>query len=470
MLLIRRASMIAGCLGLMGFVFANTSVHAATPLTTKLVANGLTRPIFVTHAPDDFDRIFIIEKQGIIKVLHINTSGASPMVFMNIDARVTGGTSDFSEQGLLGLAFDPDYANNGFFYVNYTNGTNTRISRFSVDGGNPDLGDDTSEVILKTIAQPQTNHNGGWIGFGPNDGMLYVATGDGGGGGDDDPGHTSGTGNGQDITNNLLGKILRYDVSGGTAAIPADNPFVGVTGDDDIWAYGLRNPWREAFDSLTGDLWIADVGQNAWEEVNVQPADSTGGENYGWRCREGMHNFNFQAFCSALTFVEPIHEYGHNVSPFGCSISGGEVYRGCLIPDLRGEYFFADFCQPRIWSIRFDFNSGIATVTDRNPELNPTTSINDITSFGRDAAGEVYICDQGGEIHQIFPGGATDAPTPFDWDNDGDVDDFDAKGIVECTTGPLGSFTDCQCDVFDGDTNGAIDLSDFLEFQIAFTG
>lgn len=470
MLLIRRTSTIAWGLGLLGLLIANTSLHAATPLTTKLVANGLTRPIYVTHAPDDFDRIFIIEKQGIIKVLNINARGAAPTVFMNIDARVTGGTSDSDERGLLGLAFDPDYDNNGYFFVNYTNGTNTRISRFSVDGSDPDLGDDTSELILKTIAQPQTNHNGGWLGFGPNDGMLYAAMGDGGGGGDTGAGHTAATGNGQDITSNLLGKILRYDVSGGTAAIPPDNPFVNTNGDDEIWAYGLRNPWREAFDSLTGDLWIADVGQGSWEEVDFQPADSTGGENYGWRCREGAHNFNFEAFCSTLTFVEPVHEYARGGSPFRCAITGGEVYRGCLMPDYRGAYFFADYCAARIWSLRYDPDSGVATVTERTSELNPTFSIGDITSFGRDAAGEVYICDQGGEIHQIFPGGTPDAPTPFDWDNDGDVDDFDAKGIVECSTGPLGSYTDCQCDVFDDDDNGAIDLSDFMEFQIAFTG
>ena len=454
-------------------LFGGTSaVQAATPLTTKLVATGLTRPVFVTHAPDDVGRIFILEKRGIIKVLDITSSGATPTVFMDIDARVTGGTTENSEQGLLGLAFDPDYENNGFFYVNYTAGSTTRISRFSVDANDPNLGDDTSEDILLTFSQPQANHNAGWIGFGPNDGLLYVATGDGGGANDGGTGHTAATGNGQDITNNLLGKMLRLDVTGAAVAIPPDNPFVGVTGDDEIWAYGLRNPWRDAFDSLTGDLWIADVGQNLWEEIDFQPGSSMGGENYGWRCREGMHNFNFQAFCSALTFVEPVHEYAHNLSPFGCAITGGEVYRGCLIPDLRGAYFFADFCVARIWSMRLDPVTGVASVTERTTELDPPGAavLNQISSFGIDASGEMYICDQGGQVYRIVPGGAVDPPTPQDWDNDGDVDLFDLSGFVQCQTPPGGSFSDCACDVFDDDNDGAIDLSDFQAFQLAFTG
>lgn len=457
----------AGC----GVCLTASGLFAATPLTTELVQTGLTRPIYVTHAPDDFDRIFIIEKQGIIQVLDISTVGATATTFMNIDARVTGGGTDNDERGLLGLAFDPDFSSNGFFYVNYTNGSNTRVSRFSVDAGDPNLGDDTSEDILMTIAQPQANHNGGWIAFGPNDGLLYIATGDGGGSNDSGPGHTLATGNSQDITNNLLGKMLRMDVSGAAATIPPDNPFVSTNGDDEIWSYGLRNPWRNAFDTLTGDLFIADVGQGSWEEVDFQPADSLGGENYGWRCREGAHNFNFQAFCASLTFDEPIHEYARGGIPFRCAITGGEVYRGCAIPDLRGAYFFADFCSDQIWMLTRSA-AGTVTVTEVTGELDPPgiAAITDVTSFGRDAAGEIYICDQGGQVYRIIPDGDADPPTPQDWDNDGDVDDFDLQGFVNCETAPDGSFVDCQCDVFDDDGNGAIDLRDFQAFQTAFTG
>lgn len=267
--------------------FSSLCANAQTPLTTELVVDGLERPMFVTHAPGDFERLFVIEKRGRIRVL-LNGS-LLPTPFLDIDAIVGGGTSDWSEQGLLGLAFHPEYQTNGLFYVDYTDtsGGDTIVAEYMVSA-NPNIADAGSARQLIEINQPQSNHNGGWLGFGP-DGYLYIATGDGGGGGDDDSGHTAGVGNGQDITDNLLGKMLRINVDGddfpgdpaSNYAIPVDNPFVGIIGDDEIWAFGLRNPWRNAFDRETGDLWIADVGQSAWEEVDFQDAASAGGENYG---------------------------------------------------------------------------------------------------------------------------------------------------------------------------------------------
>jgi glucose/arabinose dehydrogenase len=382
---------------------------AATPLTTERVATGLSRPLYVTHAPGDSDRLFIVEQRGTIRILDIASEPpALGATFLDIQARVRDASN---EQGLLGLAFHPDYQSNGFFYVTYTDtGSDTRVSRFAVTG-DPDDADENSEVILLAISQPQSNHNGGWLAFGPNDGYLYIATGDGGGGGDNEPGHTPGVGNGQDITDNLLGKILRIDVNGsdgpgGLYGIPPDNPFAGVAGDDEIWAYGLRNPWRNAFDRDNGDLYIADVGQNTWEEIDYQPWTSDGGESWGWRCREGAHDFNFNGGCESVTHVEPIFEYSHGGSPFRCSITGGEVYRGCAVPDLRGTYFYADWCSDQIWSLVV--KAGAATdQQERTAELDPPgpLSIDSITSFGSDADGELYIADRDGDIYKIVPDG-----------------------------------------------------------------
>lgn len=403
-----RQLVVMGC-WVFGMVACTSLVQGgATPLTTELVADGLVLPLYVTHAPNDNDRVFIVEKIGRIRILTGGTVLAAP--FLDIEPRVGGGAG--GERGLLGLTFHPDYSANGFFYVNYTNtGGNTVIARYQVST-NADVADENSEFILLTIAQPQTNHNGGWLDFGP-DGMLYIATGDGGASNDSGKGHTAGTGNAQDITDNLLGKILRIDVDGGSPfAIPPDNPFVGATGDDEIWSFGLRNPWRCAFDQQTGELFIADVGQNLWEEINVQPAGSAGGENWGWRCREGMHDFNTQN-CGGLTLIEPIHEYDHEGNR--CSITGGEVYRGLAIPDLRGTYFFADFCSGQIWSFQFD-GDVTGPIQERTAELAPAGGlhISFISSFGRDARGELYICDmKDGEVYKIVRDPRV--PTVGDW-------------------------------------------------------
>jgi hypothetical protein len=402
----------------LGVAVVSGVARGATPLTTELVATGLADPLYVTFAPGDFDRVFIVEQPGVIRILDI-ASGPPVLLgspFLDIQARVDNAAN---EQGLLGLAFHPDFQNNHFFYVNYTdNNDDTRVSRFEVPVGTPDEADDSSELILMTIFQPQVNHNGGWMAFGPNDGYLYIATGDGGGGGDDDDGHTPGVGNGQDSTANLLGKILRIDVDGndgpgGNYGIPPDNPFVGVAGDDEIWAFGLRNPWRNAFDRLTGDLYIADVGQGSWEEVDFQLASSTGGENWGWRCREGAHDFNFSGDCGLATLLDPIAEYSHGGSPFRCSITGGEVYRGCAVPNLHGTYFYADNCSDQIWS--FEIQGGLVTnAQERTVELDPPgpLTIDNITSFGLDAQGEIYIIDRGGEVFKIVPDGPAASCSP----------------------------------------------------------
>ena len=434
-------------------------------LTTVRVAGNLDHVVFATHATGDFTRLFIVEKQGFINVLNLKTGVLNATLFLDIDALVGGGTTTNNEQGLLGLAFHPNYQDNGFFYVNYTNNSGrTTIARYSVSG-DPEVADAGSALILMSIFQPQANHNGGWIGFGPNDGYLYIATGDGGGSGDNDAGHTAGTGNAQDITNNLLGKMLRIDVDGGGAyAIPPDNPFVDVTGDDEIWAYGLRNPWRPSFDRATGDLYIADVGQGSREEIDFQPADSTGGANYGWRCMEGNGcTGRSGCTCNDPALTDPIHDYTHNPPPppagFVCAVTGGYVYRGCAIPTLDGTYFLADFCGGAIWSFKV-VAGNVTEFTDRTPEL--TTSIegfavNQISSFGEDARGELYIVDQGsgasGQVFKIIPVEPTISPADLNCDGVVGVKDFLLL---------LGAWGPCDGCIADLDGDHVVGVPDFL--------
>ncbi|MBL8963238.1 MAG: PQQ-dependent sugar dehydrogenase [Phycisphaeraceae bacterium] len=452
-------------------------------LTTVRVASGLARPIYVTHAPGDPSRLFIIEKQGRIRILKNGVLLTTP--FLDIDPIVTGGTTTNSEQGLLGLAFHPDYQTNGKFYVNYTavaGSGDTVVAQYTVSG-NPDIANTTGTTII-TFDQPQTNHNGGWIAFGP-DGYLYIASGDGGNFNDQGTGHTEPGGNAQDITSNLLGKMLRVDVDGDdfpsdpnrNYRIPTGNPFVGVTGDDEIFQYGLRNPWRNAFDRQTGDLWIADVGQGAWEEVNFSPAGSGAGLNFGWRCKEGNANFNFDANCATLSLTAPIWVYDHAGK---CSITGGYVYRGCAIPELQGTYFFADFCSNDIWSFRYTTDSGIQEFTNRRVELTPPggLTINAITSFGEDYFGEIYICDQGttasnGEIFKIIPvspGMDTDGNgIPNTCEPGGCPADFDGSGFIDLDdyVAFVLAFEDGD-ESTDVDGSGFVDLDDFVAFVLAF--
>jgi glucose/arabinose dehydrogenase len=369
-------------------------------LTTQRLVTGLARPVFVCAAPGDSDRIFIVEQRsgstGRIRVFNRTTNTLLSTPFLSVTV------STGSEQGLLGMAFHPDYENNGYFFVNYTNSSgSTVIARYTVSSSNPNVANSSSAQTVMTISQPYTNHNGGWIGFSPVDEYLYIGTGDGGSGGD--PGNRA-----QDITNQLNGKMLRIDVDSLPFSIPPDNPFVGTTGDEEIWGYGLRNPWRCAFDSLTGDLYMADVGQNSREEVNVEPVGSDGGNNYGWRCYEGNSTYNTSGCPSSSTMVFPVHQYNYGGSPYRCSITGGNVYRGKQIPDLQGTYFFADYCSNQIWSCRWDGSDGITELEDRTSELAPNVgAIGSITSFGEDADGNIYICDLGGEVFVI----QADAPS-----------------------------------------------------------
>lgn len=348
----------------------------------QLVAGGFSQPVDITHAGDE--RLFIVEKNGRIQI--IDPSGVTLTTpFLDISNLVSTG----GERGLLGLAFHPNYAENGYFYVNYTNSAwDTRIARYSRSADNPNVADPNSAFQILAVDQPAGNHNGGGIKFGP-DGYLYIGLGDGGSGGD--PWNNSQT------PSVLLGKMLRIDVDVEDApyGIPADNPFVGNDDVlDEIWALGLRNPWRYSFDRLTGDLWIGDVGQDAYEEIDFQPASSTGGENYGWRCYEGDDQFSSSSSCNGeYTFPAYTLPHGSN-SPY-CSVTGGVVYRGSDYPDLYGKYLYGDFCDNDLLSLEPDGTGGwTAEVLGEFPFTYST--------FGEDNDGEVYFANfYGGHIYQI---------------------------------------------------------------------
>ena len=342
------------------------------------VASGLDAPVYLS-APADDPRLFIVEQPGRIRILRDGELLSTP--FLDITDRVGSG----GERGLLSVAFHPRYASNGFFYVNYTdrNG-DTRIERFSTST-DPDRADPASAKLLLAVEQPFGNHNGGQIVFGP-DGKLYIGMGDGGSGGDPQN-------HGQDRST-LLGALLRIDVDAADPyAIPSDNPFVGnPNARSEIWAYGLRNPWRFSFDRETGELYIADVGQNEWEEVDVEPANAAG-LNYGWNIMEGAHCFR-SGSCDQSGLTLPALEYRH---PDGCSVTGGYVYRGQAIPAIQGHYFYADFCEG--WIRSFRYADGAAT-DEREWELG---NIGNITSFGEDASGELYVLSAGGRVYRFVP-------------------------------------------------------------------
>jgi glucose/arabinose dehydrogenase len=342
--------------------------YAALALTLEPVVSGLALPVAITHAGDGSGRLFITQQGGQIRIFDGQQLLATP--FLDISSLISSG----GEQGLLSVAFHPSYAANGHFYVDYTNTAgNTVIARYTVSA-NPNVADSGSAVVLLTITQPFANHNGGQLQFGP-DGYLYIGMGDGGSGGDP-------LNNGQNL-GTLLGKMLRIDVDGGSPyAIPLDNPFVSnPSALDEIWAWGLRNPWRFSFDRATGDLFIADVGQASWEEVDVQPAGSAGGENYGWRLMEGMHCYDPPTNCNDGSLTLPIIEYDHSL---GCSITGGYRYRGTQIPTLQGVYLYGDLCSGRIWGAHENGMGGWVT-----QELFDT--VYTITTFGEDEAGEIYF-------------------------------------------------------------------------------
>jgi glucose/arabinose dehydrogenase len=353
-------------------VTSATSIPAPNDVQWTLVADGLNAPLGLENAGDD--RLFILEQRGLIRVFTKGSLLNDP--FLDLRDKVT---TQGSEQGLLGLVFHPDYESNGTFFVNHSDHSgDTVVSSFKVSP-DPDRADPTSEQVLLTIAQPYSNHNGGDLAFGP-DGYLYIATGDGGSGGDPQ-------GNAQNLTT-LLGKILRIDVDDGNPyATPVDNMEGGLP---EIWAYGLRNPWRIHFDAATGDLYIADVGQNTWEEVNFQPAGAKAGWNFGWNIKEGDHPFEP---ADADTLIDPVAEYSHE---FGISITGGVVVRDLRLPDWEGVYLYGDFGSGNIWGLLRHPNGDW-----ENMQLWDTGAA--ISSFGQDQEGRVYLVDYKGRILRLDP-------------------------------------------------------------------
>ena len=353
-------------------LFYTANLNAQFTLEEAFPNISLIDPVDLQNSGDGTNRIFIVERDGRIKVIPNSKTVQSTKIYLDITDRVSAG----GEMGLLGLAFHPDYENNGYFFVNYTVSSPrmTRISRFTVSSINPDSADKNSELIILTFNQPNSNHNAGWIGFGPNDGYLYIAVGDGGGAGDTQN-------NAQNITN-LLGSILRIDVDnqdiGLQYAIPDDNPFVDSTRNQakEIYAWGMRNPWRNSFDPVTGWLWCGDVGQSTWEEIDIIES----GKNYGWRCYEGNHTYNLTG-CNYPEYIFPVWEYSHSPE---YSVTGGYVYRGPNVPELSGKYIYADYGSNKIWSLDYDGTTPPANELLLTAPASPT-------SFGVDESNELYV-------------------------------------------------------------------------------
>jgi glucose/arabinose dehydrogenase len=363
----------------------NTPIPEAPVTSINLVpvANGFVKPVYLTHAGDD--RLFLVEQDGTIRI--IQDGAILPQPFLNIDPLV-GSTE--SEQGLLSMAFHPEYGENGRFFIYYTdNNGGTVVARYQVSTDDPNQADPNSALVLLTLPQPYGNHNGGQLKFGP-DGYLYVGLGDGGSAND-----PLLAGQNKSV---LLGKLLRLDVDFNESgyAVPAANPFVNDEGArNEIWAYGLRNPWRFSFDRLTGDLYIADVGQNIWEEIDFQPAGSTGGENYGWNIMEGTHCFQTET-CDQTGLILPVIDYQHGDG--SCSVTGGYVYRGQQFLSLYGNYFYGDYCSGKVWSLLRQPDG--AWVNNQVFGLQGLF----ISSFGEDVNGELYLLSYGdGVVYQIQP-------------------------------------------------------------------
>lgn len=417
-----------------------TSASAQTLKATKLYT-GFASPLYVCSPPGDTSRLFVVEQNGRIRIVQNGVLLTTD--FMNIGPSGTNNKiSTGSERGLLGMAFHPNYASNGFFYVDYTNiSGDTMVVRFTVSAGNPNVASVASATtMIGPIAQPQSNHNGGGLNFGA-DGMLYIAMGDGGNFDDTGSGHAAG-GNAQSGST-LLGKLLRLDVDIASPYIPASNPFFGAGAPlDEIWHMGLRNPFRFSFDRQTGDLYIGDVGQDAVEEVDFA-ANGVGGLNFGWRCMEGNSCTGLSGCtCNDVALTDPIKDYSQ-ISPGHLAVIGGYVYRGCAIPGLQGTYFYADE-DSTLWSFRYTVAGGVTNFTDRTSELEPAgvDTIGTISSFGEDALGEIYICDYSdGEIYRIEAAGSSYADCNNNTINDacdialGTSQDINTNGVPD----------ECEC-------------------------
>ena len=366
----------------------NSQLPASTSLTLQLVTASLTFPVFMTAAPNDRTRLFIVEKRGIIRIFDRNSSSLNQTAFLNLSGLI----STVGERGLLGMAFDSEYAANRQFYVFYTNTDgNIVIARYLRDATDLNLADASSATPLLTVAHPNfSNHNGGMLAFGP-DGCLYAGIGDGGDSGDPNN-------NGQSLSS-LLGKLLRLDPStGGACSNVIINPFILVGGAQQVWSLGLRNPWRFSFDRQTGDLYIGDVGESAREEIDVAVAPNAGRQaNYGWRLMEGFLCFNPSSSCNSGGLTLPVLDYSH--ASGACSVTGGYVYRGGAIPSSSGTYFYVDFCAGFVRSFRYQ--NGQPTEQTEWPLLSPPGG--SITSFGEDFSGELYLMTQGGGLFKFIP-------------------------------------------------------------------
>lgn len=378
------------------------AARGAQELALRKFADGLAQPTFLLSLPDDPAVLFVLEKQGRIVVLD-GAGRRQERAALDLRDEV----SDVSERGFLGMCFHPRFgAGNRWFFLHYSDRRGrTVVSRFELpapEPGKPWLADEQSEKVIFTLDQPWANHNGGMLEFGP-DGFLYLGLGDGGAA--DDP-----LGAGQDL-GNLLGKILRFDVDRGDPyAIPASNPFVGVEGArPEIWAYGIRNAWRFCFDPENGDLWIGDIGQNKWEEIDWLPGGHPGGANFGWDMVEGTHDFEPRAGMDRSRLVMPVYEFPHGPPRNHCSVTGGYVYRGEAIPWLRGAYFWADYCSNAVGTLRVDRAGKLTEQADRTDQIDPERKLRDVASFGRDAAGELYLLSlSGGIVWKLVPGAPAD--------------------------------------------------------------
>ena len=393
---------------MIGYLIIGFNLNAGiNDLALLKIAKVPQKAIYIAQPKKEKNRLFVVNQNGTIHIIENNKTIDIP--FLDISDRVYGSLTPESEKGLLGLAFHPNYANNGYFYVNYINKNNlTVISRFSTSD-NINIADKNSEVIILEILQPFDNNNGGHLAFGPSDGFLYIGLGDGGSNGDPYD-------NSQDL-NTLLGSILRIDIDRGTPySIPKDNPFFSHNNKkEEIFCYGLRNPWRFSFDRNNNDIIIGDVGKNIWEEIHWSSWEDARGGNFGWRVMEGNHCHNPEDFCDTTGLIMPVHEYPNNAAfikkligmnnkeASGCSVTGGYVYRGEKIRQLQGVYVFGDYCTGRIWSLKFNGKKATSFQNlhqdlKKNSKEMPLV----ISSFGEDSSGELYVVDYLGAIYKFI--------------------------------------------------------------------